>query len=193
MRLNERPLRLLFRPLDDVPPRRLLEDWVQDFAWQTGATVYVAAEARFSHHFRDFAAARWQRFAPRNPVAPMPRYVRNPVTGLLVPEDLAANPLPVPQQGTGPAPGVLPRELVVRQTGRVLVLPGTDGDMPPAGLRQDQIPDGEVVVVAHSNGGQAVLGLLRRDGRPRASRSLSRPRGWPRSCAPPAATLAAPA
>ena len=127
----------------------------------------MAEQGRFSDRFRDFAASRWRTVIPvtaHRGAALNLRYVRNPITGLLVPESLTANPLPVPEPGTGPAPGVLPRELVVQQIGPVLVLPGPAGELPPGGLPRVQVPAGQVVVVAHSQGGQAVTGLLGQDG-----------------------------
>ena len=93
----------------------------------------------------------------------MPRYVQNAVTGLLMPESLAANPLPTPRDGADPAPGPLPPGLVVEQAGRVLVLPGAFGDR-PGWVPREPVPDGQVVVVAQSSGGGTVAGLIRQEG-----------------------------
>jgi hypothetical protein len=90
----------------------------------------------------------------------MPGYIADAVTGLLVPESVAANPLPAPPGWAVPPPGVSPRDLVIEQEGRVVVLPGPVGDR-PLPVVQGEVPVGQVVVVARSSNGEAVLGWPR--------------------------------
>jgi hypothetical protein len=167
-RLNSRPMRLLFRSFDQVASGRGLEAWAQVFAQAMETAVYVAEGTWYSDISSDFGARRWQLVTPGTadgPATSMPRYVRNPVSGLLVREYVAANPLPAPADGAdqargGPPPG----ELVVERTGRLIELPGQAGGMPAAGPRSEDIPDGQVVVVAHSRDGRTVMGLLQPEG-----------------------------
>ncbi len=165
LRFNDRPVRLLFRSLDGIPPALRLEDWALDFARELRAVVYMAEDAWFRDLSRDFAADRWRMVIPETPdrrAEWMPRYVRNPVTGLLVREDLEANPLPAPLDGTDQALGQRARDLVVQRDGQVLLLAG-DG-MSPVGSLPGEVPDGWFVVVAHSRDGRTVMGLLQSDG-----------------------------
>jgi hypothetical protein len=108
------PVRLLANPLDDVPPGEPLIAWAARFANQVGATVYLAVGGQFSDHFRDFTASEWRMIEPAlSPgSSPMPRYVRDPGTGLLVPgpgtsAQLAEPPAyGEPPAYAGPLPGI---------------------------------------------------------------------------------------
>ena len=165
---DNRPVRLVPRPLDGVQPDAALDDWVTEFAGLLGASVYLAEQGRFDATFRDFADSNWAEFGPgQQPglpdAVPVSQYVVNQLTDLLVPASLADNPVPVPPDGAGPAPGVLPRGLVVEQVGGIVVLPGPSGER-PAWVPREPVPAGEVVVVAQSRGDRTVLGLVRPDG-----------------------------
>ena len=167
-RLSDRPMRLLFRPVDGIEPDRRLNEWALSFATAMGTAIYVAEGIVYNELARDFGARRWQRITPDSAdgrAASMPRYVRNPVTGLLVQENVEANPLPAPLDGSGQAYNAgPPSDLVVRRTGRVIELPGQAGGMIPVDVLPEDVPDGQVVVVAHSRDGRTVLGFLGRDG-----------------------------
>ena len=119
----------------------------------------MAEGSQFSTHFREFTAGSWQRVEPPG-LAPMPGYVTDAVTGLLMPESLAGNPLPAPPAWAVPAPGVSPSDLRIEREGRVVVLPGPAGDRPLSAI-QGEVPAGQVVVIAYSSDGEAVLGWPR--------------------------------
>ena len=138
-----------------------------DFAAEMGAPVYLAVEGRFSDPLGDFTAEQWRLFepdpgrvvteppdrelpaglaalrqAPEPQPYPQPRYVRDPVSGLLVPESLEENPLPGwlgeaerAWQQRGASLDLLEVRVIVRD-GQVrgLVLPGPGGPGPLPGL-----------------------------------------------------------
>ncbi len=148
------PVRLLARPQDDVEPADQFNLWAGGLAGHLGVTVYLASAARFSTHFRDYAADDWLSFEPGEPHdrRPAPAYVMDAVTGRLVPEDLGANPLRRAQ-------AALPGDLVTEQFPRGLVLPGP-GEVARLG---EEVPEDQFVVVAHGAGG-TIMGLTRRPG-----------------------------
>ena len=194
--LAGQPVRLVVRPLDDLAAEAELDEWVADFAAEMNAAVYLAAKGRFRDALQDFTAEAWRRFdpdpqrvetdrpdrelpaglavlreAPEPPLYPQPRYVRDPVSGLLVPESLEENPLPARDGETervwrerGASLSLLEVQLIVRD-GRVrgLVLPGPGKDGPLPGVPQGPVPACQFVVVAHL-GGRVVTGSLRRPG-----------------------------
>ena len=164
LRFHNRPVRLLFCPLDGIPVASRMEDWALAFANELKTAVYATDSGRFDYTLSDFTADGWRSVVP--PDSPralaMPRYVRNPVSGLLVPEDLAVNPLPAPLDGTDvPSPG----EVIVQQYGPILLLPTQeDGRLPIESLPK-KIGEGQIVIVAPSRDGRTVMGARRQDGR----------------------------
>ncbi len=186
--LADQPVRLVGLPLDDFAPA--LGEWAADFAAELQAPVYLGLWCLFSDPLSDFVAEAWPLYLPdpgrvvaeelpeglaavrQEPVqsAPMPRYVRNPVNGLLVAESLEENPLhgwhgetELAWQQRGASLDQLDIQLIVGD-GQVrgLVLPGPAGPARLPGV-PEVIPDGQFVVVAYGAPDQ-VTGWLRLPG-----------------------------
>ncbi len=156
------PVRLLARPLDNVQLGSGLHQWAESLAQRIGATVFLAEGERFNAHFGDYTAGAWRSFEPGAPdtFPAAPLQVVDEVTGLVVPEDLGANPL---RGADGAGIGSLaasPSDLVVEQSGRRLVLPGPG----ETAWSADQVQDDEFVVVAHGGAGNTVMGMVRGPG-----------------------------
>src|SRR6202042_3567743 len=159
-------------------------EWLRELAARMGASAYHMIGAVFSDQLADFTAPAYELFEPDPAQVPalMDRYVRDPVTGLLVLESLAANPLPVPDVdgaaeqawlALGGSLELLEIQLIVegdRVRGLVLPSPSDTSKGRPREQRQGlpplpdlpagPVPEGLFVVLAHASIDGLVLGPL---------------------------------
>ncbi|HEY2794026.1 MAG TPA: hypothetical protein VGJ28_16790, partial [Micromonosporaceae bacterium] len=167
------PVRLIARPFDGDRAGAAMARWTRDLASALNVPIYHMAGAEYNGQLADFVATNYELFQPRNVPDAMPRYVADPVTRLLVPESLAANPLPgldvhdaaeQAWQVLGASVDRLDIQPILRDgrvRGLILTPPGSGKAERLPVVPDGPIPEGQFIVAAHSSDG-VVMGSLRR-------------------------------